>query len=126
MERGREGWRKGRGRSEGGGGGVRGRGKSEGEGGGVRGEGVREGWREEGRDGEREGWRKGRGRSEGGGGGVRWEGVREGWQASKLMPARMPGAAKIFAGPVNSSYWLPAQHSKLEPAGNYHTNGDLG
>ena len=48
------------------------------------------------------------------------------WQASKLMPARMPGAAKIFAGPVNSSYWLPAQHSKLEPAGNYHTNGDLG
>ena len=47
-------------------------------------------------------------------------------QASKLMPARMPGAAKIFAGPVNSSYWLPAQHSKLEPAGNYHTNGYLG
>ena len=47
-------------------------------------------------------------------------------QASKLMPARMPGAAKNFAGPVNSSYWLPAQHSKLEPSGNYHTNGDLG
>ena len=36
-------------------------------------------------------------------------------QASKFIPARMPGAAKIFAGPVNSSYWLPAQHSKLEP-----------
>ena len=47
-------------------------------------------------------------------------------QASKLMPARMPGAAKNFAGSVNSSYWQPAQHSKLEPAGNYHTNGDLG
>ena len=44
---------------------------------------------------------------------------------NKCLPA-CPGQLKFLPEPVNSSYWLPAEHSKVEPAGNYHTNGDLG